>query len=208
MAKSVLTDLNLNKNELQNAVIQNLASAPNSPVKGQHYFNTTDNTEYVWNGTAWVDALNQGEVLTFSTPLVKTGTNVTINAATTSAAGIIELATDAEASTGTDTTRAINAKQLATKVTANAAITAGTACKITYDAKGLVTGGAALQSSDIPDISATYVPQTSVGVAKLFGEVEDYITVEAPRNLEATPTSTSSIRLTWDVATNATSYNI
>ena len=165
MAKSVLTDLNLNKNELQNAVIQNLASAPNSPVKGQHYFNTTDNTEYVWDGTAWIDALNQGEVLSFTAPLSKTGTTVSVGSASTSAKGVIELATDAEASTGTDTTRAINAKQLATKVTANAAITAGTACKITYDAKGLVTGGAALQSSDIPDISATYVPQTAVGAA-------------------------------------------
>lgn len=165
MAKSVLTDLNMNKNELQNAVIQNLASAPANPVAGQHYFNTTDNTEYVYDGTQWVDALNQGEVLTFSSPMTKTGTNVTIGDASTSAKGVIEIATDAEASTGTDTVRAINAKQLATKVTANVAITAGTACKITYDAKGLVTGGAALAAGDIPDISATYVPQTSVGVA-------------------------------------------
>ena len=59
------------------------------------------------------------------------------------------------------------------------------------------------------EVIATYDnDKTSVGVAKLFGEVEDYITVEAPRNLEATPTSTSSIKLTWSVATNATSYNI
>ena len=50
--------------------------------------------------------------------------------------------------------------------------------------------------------------KTSVGVAKLFGEVEDYVTVEAPRNVTATPTSTSSIKLTWDAAANATSYNI
>jgi hypothetical protein len=50
--------------------------------------------------------------------------------------------------------------------------------------------------------------KTSVGVAKLFGEVEDYITVKAPRNLEATPISTSSIKLTWNATANATSYNI
>ncbi len=50
--------------------------------------------------------------------------------------------------------------------------------------------------------------KTSVGVAKLFGEVEDYVTVEAPRNVTANPTSTSSIKLTWDAAANATSYNI
>ena len=37
------------------------------------------------------------------------------------------------------------------KVAKNADITADTACKITYDAKGLVTAGAALEVSDLPD---------------------------------------------------------
>ncbi len=50
--------------------------------------------------------------------------------------------------------------------------------------------------------------KTSVGVAKLFGEVEDYVTVDAPRNLTASPASTSSIRLTWNSAAYATSYNV
>ena len=50
--------------------------------------------------------------------------------------------------------------------------------------------------------------KTSVGVAKLFGEADDYVTVEAPRNLAAAPTSTSSIRLTWSSAAYATSYNV
>ena len=50
--------------------------------------------------------------------------------------------------------------------------------------------------------------KTSVGVAKLFGEAEDPITPETPRNLTATPTSSSSICLTWNSAEYATSYNI
>ena len=50
--------------------------------------------------------------------------------------------------------------------------------------------------------------KTSVGVAKLFGEADDYVTVEAPRNLAAAPTSTSSIHLTWSSAAYATSYNV
>ena len=31
-----------------------LAAAPSSPVKGQMYFNSTDNTLYWWDGTKWV----------------------------------------------------------------------------------------------------------------------------------------------------------
>lgn len=43
------------------------------------------------------------------------------------------------------------------KVTANANITAGTKCKITYDAKGLVTAGANLEESDIPTLDTSKI---------------------------------------------------
>lgn len=54
MAKKFLTDLDLNKNELQNAVVQNLAAAPSNPLKGQLYLYTVDNMLYFWNGTDWI----------------------------------------------------------------------------------------------------------------------------------------------------------
>lgn len=52
---NVLTNINLNQNELQNAVIQNLATAPQTPKEGQVYYNTQDHTVYQYNGTEWTD---------------------------------------------------------------------------------------------------------------------------------------------------------
>jgi predicted transcriptional regulator len=48
-----LTNINLNKNEIQNAVIQPLAVAPSSGVLGQIYYNSADKRLYQYNGTDW-----------------------------------------------------------------------------------------------------------------------------------------------------------
>lgn len=50
----ILVNLNLNKNEIQNAVLQPLAVAPSNPKVGQIYYNSVDKTLYVYDGTAWV----------------------------------------------------------------------------------------------------------------------------------------------------------
>lgn len=50
-----LTNLDLSKNQLLNAVLQNLAAAPSSPVVGQAYYNTTDNKAYVYTNAGWVN---------------------------------------------------------------------------------------------------------------------------------------------------------
>lgn len=49
-----LTNINLNKNELQNAVVQNLGSEPQEPKSGQFYYDSVANKLKIYNGSSWV----------------------------------------------------------------------------------------------------------------------------------------------------------
>ena len=54
MATKSLTPINMGGNEIQNAVVQNLAAAPSAPSPGQIYFDTTLHALGVYSGTGWL----------------------------------------------------------------------------------------------------------------------------------------------------------
>lgn len=54
MAIPFLSDIDLSKNQTLNRRMQQLATAPASPVVGQEYYDTASNQARYWNGTEWV----------------------------------------------------------------------------------------------------------------------------------------------------------
>lgn len=150
-------NIELNKNELKNAKVHNVAvSGVSSPTSGQIAFDTVSNTLQYYNGSDWrsVDQLSveavaykgsiaynasepspkdAGDMYIFSSAgtvswagnaVVQVGDFIIYNgsswdviqgnvvAASETVAGVVELATDAETLTGTDTSRAITPANL------------------------------------------------------------------------------------------------
>ena len=60
-----LNNVSLEKNELQNAAIQNLATAPGSPSTGQIYWDTALSQLRIYNGSAWTSV--QGDITAIAT---------------------------------------------------------------------------------------------------------------------------------------------
>lgn len=171
MSQKWFNGLNLQQNQLENAVIQNLASDPSSGKAGQIYYNTTDNGYRYYNGTAWVsisaDAIKSivagngltsstsgnAVTLTLGTPSTSGATSgntlgensvtenshthqIRIPSASTTEKGIVQLATDTDVTTGTETKKAVTPQQLAA-----AKRDAINSAKVTIQTSDGLTGG-------------------------------------------------------------------
>lgn len=82
MSKKFLTHIDLNKNELQNAVLQRLASDPGSPVEGQLYYNTGSDVLKYYDGAGWVTLGEAGEPPSYNSDDIgnsSTGTGTTVS---------------------------------------------------------------------------------------------------------------------------------
>jgi cytoskeletal protein CcmA (bactofilin family) len=160
MARKFLTPIDLNKLELQNAAIQNLATAPVSPSTGQIYYDTVESQIKVWTGAAWANIgggvsslAGTADEITVSASVgaVTLSLPATINANTTGTAAALTTARtialtgdvtgtvsfDGSASASMATTIAANSVALGTDTTGNyIASVSGTANEIEVSGSG------------------------------------------------------------------------
>lgn len=179
MARSFLTPIDLNKLELQNAAIQNLATPPGSPTTGQIYYDTNSTPKQlkIWNGSAWVAVGNsQEEIEDFVNGLLVAGTGISkdyndgANSLTITNTGVISLTgtvneIDVSASTGAVTL------SLPTTITADLNGNASTASTLqtarTISITGDASGSASFNGGS--NISIPVVINSSSNVSSITG---------------------------------------
>lgn len=196
--KNVLVDLDLNKNELQNAVVQNLAATPANPKAGQIWYDTTSGLIYYSDGTnskavgylppATTSTL--GGVIVGSNISVDGTGKISVASATNAVAGIIRIATDSEASTGTAEGIAVNPKQLASAI-ASALVGA-----MVYKGTWNITSATDFSGITLPVKQGYMYLVTGTG-PKTIGGIEwnpgDYIVMDADVATGGTITQVSKI---------------
>ena len=116
---------------MQDMRMPTVDTLPVSGHEGDLVYLTTDQSVYYWDGTAWMKLASGVSFVPYDNNPAMNGTASPGASASYSRGDHVH---------PSDTS----------KVDANASITGATKCKITYDSKGLVTGGADLDATDLP----------------------------------------------------------
>ena len=83
-------------------------------------------------------------------------------------------------------------------------ITAATKTKITYNSDGLVTAGADLVASDIPDLSATYITMTQKGTSNGVATLDANVLIPAAQLPAATTTTKGAVIVDSSISSSST----
>ena len=118
-----------------------MATAPSNPKAGQEYFNTADHTKYVYNGTAWVDALSQGDY-TFTNGVQENSRTVSLKIATGGNAGNVTLTADSNGLAGNITELSVASGSANYLSIASHELSANVDTTVTTSSTNLVTSGA------------------------------------------------------------------
>ena len=200
MAK-YLSNIDLNKNQLQNPVIHSLGTAPTTPVEGQIYFDSTagDKHIYLYNGTAWVQ-LSEGAHTSDSyvSNVSLSGTDLTFTGVGSAFSGTVDLSSlDEIVNNSTITIAAGDYLSTGGSFTLNQATNA--TITINHDA----TTRADTTSSDSPAFGGTFTAVQSV-TTNATGHVTaiDVSTVTLP-----TPAASDNYQY-WTLSDGTNSTNI
>jgi hypothetical protein len=172
MARQFLVPINLNQNELQNARVQNLSSAPNLPVAGQIYFDTSTSTMYFWNGTSWIPTSGSTEVIqdTIGSSVVG-GTGLTATYNDTSGITTIDLDNTAV----TSGTYGSASKSVAFTVDAQGRLTAASDANIQISTSQVTDLGEFIQ--DTVGDAVTGLIKDGEGIDVVYDDVNNTLTI-------------------------------